>query len=95
MMADQGPDFLEELESVIVFSNHPFLWAHCPSYLFSLTNTMNIYLSIQDFSFSVLGVFEDNQLQAKLKFSFLCPVGGLSLEETANRAEKGKLQFWS
>jgi hypothetical protein len=30
-----------------------------------------------------------------LKFSFISPVGCLSSAETANRAEPGKLQFWS
>ena len=37
------------------------------------------------------------RLEPKLIFSCLCPVGCLSLAETANRAdaETGKLQFWS
>ena len=30
-----------------------------------------------------------------MKLSWLCPVGCLSLAETANRAESGQLQFWS
>ena len=33
--------------------------------------------------------------RTKLKFSCLCPIGCLSLVETANRAETGKIQFWS
>ena len=51
---------------------------------------------------TVFGVFEDlkfkiseDYIQAKLKLSWLCPVGCLSLAETADRAETGQLQFWS
>ena len=43
---------------------------------------------------AISGVLED--LKFKISEGLdLCPVGCLSLAETANRAEPGQLQFWS